>query len=97
MTRLGRRACLIRNCGFAPPRFVERSNRAVWQGGSSACRSWELFEQQDQAYRDQVLPPDVTARVSGEEGSVLGWDRYVGMSGARVHLGSHAAGGDEIR
>ena len=48
--------------------------------------SWELFEQQDQAYRDSVLPPDVTARVSVEMGSVIGWDRYVGMTGAKVGM-----------
>ncbi len=52
--------------------------------------SWELFEQQDQAYRDQVLPPGVTARVSVEEGSVLGWDHYVGMRGAKI--GMHTFG-----
>ena len=48
--------------------------------------SWELFEQQDQAYRDGILPPDVTARVSVELGSVLGWDRYVGATGAKVGM-----------
>jgi transketolase len=48
--------------------------------------SWELFEQQDQAYRDEVLPPDITARVSAEMGSVIGWDRYVGMTGAKVGM-----------
>jgi transketolase len=37
--------------------------------------SWELFEQQDQSYRDTILPSDVVARVSVEQGSVLGWDR----------------------
>ena len=52
--------------------------------------SWELFEQQDQAYRDSVLPPDVTARVSVEAGSVIGWDRYVGMDGAKI--GMHSFG-----
>ncbi|MEJ0095688.1 MAG: transketolase [Methylocella sp.] len=52
--------------------------------------SWELFEQQDHAYRDSVLPPDVTARVSVEEGSVIGWDRYVGASGAKI--GMHTFG-----
>jgi transketolase len=52
--------------------------------------SWELFEQQDQAYRDQVLPPEVTARVSVEEGSVIGWDHYVGMKGAKI--GMHTFG-----
>jgi transketolase len=48
--------------------------------------SWELFEQQNQAYRDDVLPPTVTARVSAEMGSVIGWDRYVGTTGARVGM-----------
>jgi transketolase len=52
--------------------------------------SWEIFEQQDQVYRDQVLPPDVRARVSVEEGSVIGWDRYVGMGGAKI--GMHTFG-----
>jgi transketolase len=52
--------------------------------------SWELFEQQDQAYRDSVLPPDITARVSVEEGSVIGWDRYVGSGGATI--GMHTFG-----
>jgi transketolase len=48
--------------------------------------SWELFEQQDRAYRDSVLPPGVTARVSIEAGSVLGWDRYVGATGERIGM-----------
>ncbi len=52
--------------------------------------SWELFEQQDKAYRDEVLPPRVTARVSVEEASVLGWDRYAGTSGAKI--GMHTFG-----
>ena len=52
--------------------------------------SWELFERQDQAYRDHVLPPDIRARVSAEMGSVIGWDRYVGMNGAKV--GMHTFG-----
>lgn len=53
--------------------------------------SWELFEQQDQAYRDQVLPPDVTARVSVEAGSVIGWDRYAGATGARIGMRTFGA------
>ncbi len=40
--------------------------------------SWELFEQQDQAYRDRVLPPAVTARVAVEQASTFGWAHYVG-------------------
>jgi len=52
--------------------------------------SWELFEQQDQAYRDSVLPPNVTARVAVEQGSVIGWDRYVGVNGTVI--GMHTFG-----
>jgi transketolase len=52
--------------------------------------SWELFEQQDRAYRDSVLPPQVTARVAVEQASVIGWDRYVGMNGTVI--GMHTFG-----
>jgi len=52
--------------------------------------SRELFEMQDKAYRDEVLPPAVKARVSVEEASVLGWDHYVGMTGAKI--GMHTFG-----
>jgi transketolase len=48
--------------------------------------SWELFEQQDQTYRDSVLPPSVTARVSVEMGSVIGWDRYAGTTGVKIGM-----------
>lgn len=50
--------------------------------------SWELFEQQNAAYRDQVLPPDITARVSVEEGSAIGWDRYAGVGGCKIAMHS---------
>ena len=43
--------------------------------------SWELFEHQDQAYRDRVLPPAVTARVAVEQASTFGWAHYVGTHG----------------
>jgi transketolase len=43
--------------------------------------SWEMFEEQDAAYREQVLPASVTARVAVEEASPLGWERYAGPSG----------------
>jgi transketolase len=48
---------------------------------------WELFEKQDQAYRDEVLPPQVTARVGVEAAVRLGWDRYIGANGAFVGVG----------
>jgi transketolase len=43
--------------------------------------SWELFEKQDAAYRAMVLPPEVTARLTVEAGSPMGWERYAGPSG----------------
>jgi transketolase len=43
--------------------------------------SWDIFDDQAQAYRDSVLPPDVTARVAVEQASTFGWERYVGQSG----------------
>jgi len=53
--------------------------------------SWELFEQQDQTYRDSVFPPSVRARVSVEAGSVFGWERYVGLDGAIVGMTTFGA------
>jgi transketolase len=50
----------------------------------------ELFDRQDDAYRDGILPPAVTARVSIEEASTMGWDRYVGSGGVKV--GMHTFG-----
>jgi transketolase len=57
---------------------------------------WERFELQDQAYRDDVLPPAVRARVAVEVGVSLGWERWVGDAGAIVgldHFGASAPAG----
>lgn len=48
--------------------------------------SWDLFERQDAAYREQVLPEAVKARVSVEAASALGWDRYVGRHGTIIAM-----------
>jgi len=53
--------------------------------------SWELFDQQSQEYRDSVLPPGVTARVAVEQGSTLGWERYVGSGGRVVGMRTFGA------
>jgi len=47
---------------------------------------WEAFEEQDEAYRDAVLPPAVRARVAVEAASPFGWGRYVGLDGAVVGI-----------
>ncbi|HEX6228068.1 MAG TPA: transketolase [Solirubrobacterales bacterium] len=51
---------------------------------------WELFDRQEDAYREEVLPPSVSARVSIEEASTIGWDHYVGPGGVRI--GMHTFG-----
>lgn len=53
--------------------------------------SWELFEQQNQSYKESVLPPAVTARVSVEMATTLGWERYVGPKGKMVGMHSFGA------
>jgi transketolase len=53
--------------------------------------SWELFDRQDAAYKESVLPSGVTARVSVEMGSTLGWDRYVGPKGKMIGMHSFGA------
>jgi transketolase len=52
--------------------------------------SWDIFEHQAQAYREEVLPPAIKARLAVEQASALGWERYVGDQG-RV-LGMKAFG-----
>ena len=69
--------------------------REELQAGGIAARvvslpCWELFDRQPQAYREQVLPPSVKARVAIEQASTLGWDRYVGDGGAII--GMHTFG-----
>jgi len=53
--------------------------------------SWELFDRQEQAYKDAVLPPSVRARVSVEQGSTLGWERYVGHTGRTIGMRTFGA------
>ena len=53
--------------------------------------SWDIFERQPQAYRDSVLPPDVTARVAIEQASTFGWERYVGWKGRVIGMKTFGA------
>jgi transketolase len=53
--------------------------------------SWELFERQDAAYKESVLPASVTARVSVEMASVFGWERYIGTKGKAIGMRSFGA------
>jgi transketolase len=53
--------------------------------------SWELFDDQPRDYRDRVLPPEVTARVSVEQASTFGWAKYVGATGHSIGMRSFGA------
>jgi len=48
--------------------------------------SWEIFEKQDKPYKESVLPPSITARVSVEMAATFGWERYVGLKGRKVGM-----------
>ena len=53
--------------------------------------SWDIFEHQPQSYRESVLPPKVTARLAVEQGSVLGWERYIGSAGQVIGMKTFGA------
>jgi transketolase len=69
----------------------ERLSKEGIQARVVSMPSWELFEKQDQAYRDSVLPPGVKARVSVEMATTFGWSRYVGASGHIIGMRSFGA------
>ena len=53
--------------------------------------SWELFEHQPPEYKEAVLPSSVKARVSVEQASTLGWERYVGATGRTIGMRTFGA------
>jgi len=53
--------------------------------------SWDIFEHQNQSYREQVLPPEVTARVAVEQASTLGWAQHVGAEGRVIGMRTFGA------
>jgi transketolase len=79
--------------GSDVPIAVAAHEKLVSEGVRSRVVSlpcWELFERQEDSYRDDVLPPGITARVSIEEASTLGWEKFVGPEGAMI--GMHTFG-----
>jgi transketolase len=73
-------------CTAAHEKLVEEGIRARLV----SMPSWELFDRQPQTYRDEVLPAQVTARVSVEQASTFGWERFVGLDGQSI--GMHTFG-----
>lgn len=55
--------------------------------------SFELFDAQDNAYKEKVLPKEVTKRLSIEMGSTLGWEHYIGLNGTSLGINSFGASG----
>src|SRR5919109_310651 len=73
---------------------VQAHERLLAEGVRSrvvSMPSWDLFEHQPREYREGVLPPRVRARVAVEQGSTLGWDRYVGESGRVIGMETFGA------
>ena len=60
--------------------------------------SWEIFAQQEQSYKDEVLPPDVKTRIAVEAGSTFGWERWVGDHGRIIGIDKFGASapGDRV-
>lgn len=74
--------------------IVEAQETLTSQGIRSrvvSMPSWDIFEHQPQSYRQNVLPTAVTARIAVEQGSVLGWDRYVGPAGRVIGMKTFGA------
>ena len=74
--------------------IVEAHEELASQGIRSrvvSMPSWDIFEHQPQSYRESVLPPEVKARIAVEQGSVLGWDRYVGPGGQVIGMKTFGA------
>jgi transketolase len=53
--------------------------------------SWDIFEHQPQSYRESVLPAQIKARIAVEQGSALGWDRYIGAAGRVIGMETFGA------
>jgi transketolase len=52
---------------------------------------WEIFENQSAEYRDSVLPPAITKRISVEQASTMGWSQYVGQEGRMIGMKTFGA------
>ena len=78
---------LVALCVDAAKRLGEYGVRA--RVVSMPC--FELFDEQDAAYRNEVLPPSIAARVAVEAGIVQGWEKYLGAGGRFVGMSSYGA------
>lgn len=80
--------------GSELPLVVAAHEKLVDEGVRSrvvSLPSWYLFEKQDRAYRESVLPPSCCARLAVEQAGALGWDRYVTSEGATITMSTFGA------
>ena len=85
---------IIIGTGSEMPLAVAAHERLVADGVRSrvvSMPSFHLFEKQDRAYRDAVLPPAITARLAVEQAGEFGWDRYVGPKGRTITMSTFGA------
>ncbi|HRO91324.1 MAG TPA: transketolase, partial [Promineifilum sp.] len=85
----GRPEIILMASGSEVSLIVEAGQRLAEQGHSVrlvSFPSWELFDEQDEAYRAEVLPADITRRVAVEAGVAQGWHRWVGDAGRVIAL-----------
>jgi transketolase len=90
----GKPEVLLLASGSEVPLCVQAYEQLLAEGVKArvvSMPSWELFEQQSQEYRDSVIPPEVTARVSVEQASTFGWVRFVGLTGHRIGMKTFGA------
>jgi transketolase len=85
----GKPEVLLLATGSEVPLCVEAYEKLKVEGIKArvvSMPSWELFEQQPQDYRDSVIPPSITARVSVEQATTFGWRQYVGATGTSIGM-----------
>ena len=90
----GEPAVILIGTGSELPLVAKAWERLTAEGVKArvvSLPSWHLFEKQDRAYRDTVLPPGCKARLAVEQASEMGWDRYVGSAGDTITMSSFGA------
>jgi transketolase len=92
----GKPQCILIGTGSEVPLCLEAAEKLAAEGVQArvvSMPSWDLFEEQDEAYRESVLPRGVTARVACEAACGFGWDRWIGPRGRFVGMTGFGASG----
>jgi transketolase len=90
----GKPQIILMASGSEVPMIVEAGYQLAEMGVNVrlvSFPSWELFEQQSEAYREEVLPAEITARVVVETGIGMGWEKYVGGKGCLITMSGYGA------